>query len=114
GMSTSHADHPEVGDPTVEQVSDGVFAYIQPDGSWWINNTGFLVGATGVTSIDTCSTERRTRSYLDAIGRVSRSPVRTLVNTHHHGDHTYGNYLLPAATIVGHTLTRDEVLAAGP
>ena len=43
-MSSSHADHPELGPPETLEVSDGVFAYIQPDGSWWINNTGFLVG----------------------------------------------------------------------
>ena len=41
-----------------EEVSEGIFAYVQPDGSWWINNTGFLVGAKGVVSVDACSTER--------------------------------------------------------
>lgn len=100
--------------PQTVEVSDGVFAYIQPDGSWYINNTGFLAAADGVVSIDTCSTERRTRAYLEAIGTVTSAPVRTLLNTHHHGDHTYGNCLLPGATIVGHSRCRDEVLAAGP
>jgi cyclase len=100
--------------PATVRVSDGVYAYIQPDGSWYINNTGFLVGDQGIISIDTCSTRRRTRAYLDAVAAVSDLPVRTLVNTHHHGDHTYGNCLLPAATIVGHQRCRDEVLAFGP
>jgi cyclase len=98
---------------TVE-VSEGVYAYIQPDGSWYINNTGFITGGGGVISIDTCSTERRTRAYLAAVAAVTRQPVRTLVNTHHHGDHTYGNCLLPQATIVGHRRCREEVLAGGP
>jgi len=96
------------------EVSDGVYAYIQPDGSWYINNTGFLAGRDGVVSIDTCSTEARTREYLAAVSAVTSKPVRTLVNTHHHGDHTYGNCLLPAATIVGQERCREEVLAAGP
>lgn len=48
--------------PRTVEVSDGVFAYVQPDGSWYINNTGFLAAADGVVSIDTCSTERRTRA----------------------------------------------------
>jgi cyclase len=96
------------------EVGDGVYAYIQPDGSWYINNTGFVVGAHGVVSVDTCSTEARTRAYLAAVTEVTAAPIRTLVNTHHHGDHTYGNCLLPAATIVGHELCRDEVIAAGP
>ena len=106
--STAH-DITTPGRPRVEEVSDGVHAYIQPDGTWWINNTGFLVGGKGVVSVDACSTERRTRAYLDAIGAVTRLPVRTLVNTHHHGDHTYGNYLFSGATIVGHEGTRTGV-----
>jgi len=99
--------------PRVEEVSDGVFAYIQPDGTWFINNTGFLAGRAGVISVDACSTERRTRDYLAAIAATSAQPVRTLVNTHHHGDHTHGNYLLRGATIVAHEKCRAEILAAG-
>lgn len=97
---------------TVE-VSEGVYAYIQPDGSWYLNNTGFLVDSGGVISIDATSTERRTRAYLDAIAKVTSRPVRTLVNTHHHGDHTYGNCLFAGATIVAHERCREEVLAFG-
>jgi len=97
---------------TVE-VSEGVYAYIQPDGSWYLNNTGFLTSPQGVISIDASSTERRTRAYLDAIATVTSAPVRTLVNTHHHGDHTYGNCLFTGATIVAHERCREEVLAFG-
>jgi cyclase len=111
--SAAHDGHPQAGAARALEVSDGIFAYIQPDGTWFINNTGFLVARGGVTSIDTCSTERRTRDYLETIAKTSRQPVRTLVNTHHHGDHTHGNYLLPGATIVAHDRCRAEVLAAG-
>lgn len=95
------------------EISDGIFAYVQPDGSWWINNTGFLVASTGVTAVDACSTERRTRAYLDAIARVTPLPVRTLLNTHHHGDHTFGNYLFDTATIVAHDNAREAMKAWG-
>src|SRR5271156_4349894 len=94
----------------IQQVSEGIYAYLQPDGSWWLNNPGFLVGRDGVISVDATSTERRTRAYLDAIASVTDRPVRTLVNTHHHGDHTHGNYLFPGATIVGHEKCRAPVL----
>ena len=104
----------EPGRPETQEVADGVFAYIQPDGTWWINNTGFLVGPQGVISIDACSTERRTRAYRHAIEAVTPAPVRTLVNTHHHGDHTFGNCLFPGATIVGHENARQEAIAFGP
>jgi cyclase len=98
----------------VTEVSEGVYAYIQPDGSWYLNNTGFLVDSRGVISIDATSTERRTRAYLDAIAKVTAQPVRTLLNTHHHGDHTFGNCLFAGATIVAHERCRDEVVAFGP
>ena len=112
-MSTSHHDHDDgqAPPPRLKEVSPGIYAYIQPDGTWFINNTGFLVGRDGVVSIDTTSTERRTRAYLEAIARISDQPVRTLVNTHHHGDHTHGNCLLPLATIIGHPRCRDEIMA---
>ena len=102
------------GAPEVVEVGDGVFAYVQPDGSWYLNNTGFLAGRRGVICIDASSTEARTRALLRTVAQVSDRPVRTLVNTHHHGDHTYGNYLFGGATIVGHERTRDAVLAQGP
>ena len=116
-MSSSHG-HGHDGDgalppPRLEEVSPGVYAYIQPDGSWWINNTGFVAGNNGVVSIDSCSTELRTRAYLDAIGSVSSAPIRALVNTHHHGDHTHGNYLFRPAAVVGHVRCREQVLAFG-
>jgi cyclase len=96
-------------EPELRQVCEGVYAYLQPDGSWFLNNTGFLVSSTGVISVDATSTERRTRAYLDAIASVTSSPVRTLVNTHHHGDHTHGNYLMSGATIVGHERCREAI-----
>ena len=99
------------GPPATVEVADGVFAYIQPDGSWWINNTGFVVGVgvTDVVAIDASSTERRTRAFLDAIAAATPGPVRTLVNTHHHGDHTNGNCLFGDATVVGHRNCREGV-----
>ena len=110
--STVHDPH-QIAEPHVTEVSEGIFAYIQPDGGWWINNTGFLTGRRGVVSINSCATELRTRRYIDAITRVSAQPVRTVINTHHHGDHTNGNYLFDTATVVGHERSRDAVLATG-
>jgi cyclase len=99
--------------PRVLEVADGVFAYIQPDGSWWINNTGFIVGERLVCSIDTCSTASRTSAYLAAVEEVAGSTPTVLVSTHHHGDHTNGNCLLPFATIVGHERCRQLMLETG-
>ncbi|QYC45408.1 Beta-lactamase precursor [Nonomuraea coxensis DSM 45129] len=111
-MSASVHDDP-LPPARVDEVSEGVYAYVQPDGSWWINNTGFLAGRRGVICVDACSTERRTRRLREAIGKVSGRPVTTLINTHHHGDHTFGNWLFPEATIVGHEGVRAQILAEG-
>ena len=55
-MSSSAQDITSPGPPRVQEVSDGIYAYLQPDGTWWINNTGFLAGRHGVVSIDACAT----------------------------------------------------------
>ena len=114
-MSSSTAgDIVTPGPPETIAVSDGVYAYIQPDGTWWINNTGFLTGPQGVISIDACSTRRRTEAYQRAIAAVTPAPVRAVVNTHHHGDHTFGNCLFPAAAIIAQERARAEAIAFGP
>lgn len=113
-MSSLNGDITHPGRPELTEVSPGIYAYVQPDGTWWINNTGFLAGPQGVISIDTCSTRRRTQGYLDAIASVTEAPVRAVVNTHHHGDHTFGNCMLPGAAIIGHERTRAEAIAFGP
>jgi cyclase len=97
----------------LQEVSKDVYAYIQPNGSWMINNTGFVVGRSGVIAIDACGTERRTRAALAAVTALTGAPVRTLVNTHHHPDHTAGNGLFPTATIVAHEQARPEMRALG-
>ena len=56
---------------------------------------------SGIVAVDTCSTERRTRAFLEAAAEVTPAPLRTVVNTHHHGDHTHGNYLTHPAAIIG-------------
>lgn len=106
-------DHDAVDPPHLDQVADGVYAYVQPDGTWFINNTGFVVGDDGVFAIDGCSTERRTRAFLDAIASVTDQPVRRLLNTHHHADHTNGNCLFGDATILAHERCREVMMATG-
>ena len=103
-----------LGSPTLTEVADGVFAYVQPDGSWWINNTGLLVGRHAAVSIGRVR-DRSPHPRLPGgdIRGVTGLPVRTLVNTHHHGDHTHGNSLFRDATIVAHERTRTALIEAG-
>lgn len=98
----------------MEQVSARSFAWIQEDATWWINNTGVLVGTDSSLIVDTCATDRRTRAFLAGVDRLDAAPPRWAVNTHAHGDHTYGNSLLPATTaLIGHQAMRAH-LATDP
>jgi cyclase len=99
--------------PYLVEVAPQCYAYIQPDGTWWINNTGCVVGDDGMTLIDTCSTEQRTIDMLGAVRSLSDAPLRHVVNTHHHGDHTHGNFLTAPAAIIGHTECRTIMMATG-
>jgi cyclase len=107
-------------DPELVEVTPGAFAYIQPDGSWMVNNTGVVVGDDGsYLLVDTTSTEARNRALLAAVQKITgdtieAAPPKALLNTHHHGDHTFGNWLMPERTpIIGHVTCREDVLAAG-
>lgn len=91
------------------EVADRVYAYPQHDGSWWVNTTGFVVGRRDIVAIDSCATRGRTERFRAAIAGVADLPVTRLVNTHHHGDHTYGNALFDA-TVIGHENCRTEAL----
>ncbi|SEQ70064.1 cyclase [Lentzea xinjiangensis] len=107
--------NPSVGQPELVEVAAGVHAYIQPDGSWMINNTGVVTGSDDtLLLVDTTSTEARNRALFASVATVSDADPRYVINTHHHGDHTYGNWLVPASTtIIGHDACREEVLTAG-
>ena len=110
-------DHHHAPDPTVAaghlvEVAEDTFAWIQPDGTWWLNNAGAVAWPDGALVVDTCATEARTRRFLDAVDAATGgTPVRYAVNTHEHGDHTYGNSLLPEeAVLIGHEAMRDRLL----
>lgn len=104
----------ELPPPRIEEVSAGIFAYIQLDGSWFLNNAGCVVGHDATTVIDSTGTEARARAFHAAVRRVTSLPANTLINTHSHGDHTHGNFMFwPGAAIIGHERCRREILAAG-
>lgn len=96
----------------LHEMAPGIFAWVQPDGTWWVNNAGAVAGDDGVLIVDTCATEARTRRFLGAVAEATGgAPVRMAVNTHQHGDHCYGNSLLPDDTVVfGHAAMREALL----
>ena len=84
----------------LQQVGDGVFAWLQPNGEWGESNAGVVVGDGEALLVDTLFDPHLTQRMLDAVGERVREPIRTLVNTHSDGDHVFGNQLVADADIV--------------
>ena len=88
----------------LHKIAEGVYAAIaEHDG-----NSGFVVGDDGVAVIDTFTTSDAAGELLAEIRKVTKLPVRFVVNTHYHLDHTGGNGVFAAegATIVAHRNVR--------
>lgn len=100
--------------PYTVRLAPTVYAYVQPDGGWCLNNAGFVSDGESTLLVDTAATERRARLLRETLQSAGAPLPRTLVNTHHHGDHIYGNAVFtPGATVVGHESCRTEAVAAG-
>src|SRR5687768_4749180 len=92
------------------QVGETTHAFLQPDGGWGWSNAGLIVGDEDAVLVDTFFDLANTRELLDAVAETTDRTLRTLVNTHHNGDHCWGNQLVEGATIVGHRHCRAELL----
>ena len=87
---------------TLKQIGQGVYAAVIPDDSKAGSNAGFIVGSNGVLVVDTFETTKAANELLAEIRKVSPLPIRYVVNTHYHLDHTGGNavFAKAGATIV--------------
>ena len=85
----------------LSEVADGVYVYTIT--GFVMVNAGIVVGDDAVAVVDTGTTESDARSLLNAVSSVTDKPVRYVINTHYHGDHSFGNWwFLPAITIGHH------------
>src|SRR3954468_5098487 len=98
------------------ELGDGLYCYLQPDGTWGWSNAG-LIAADGTSLlVDTLFDLELTRAMLDAMRPVTdRSPIDAAMNTHGNGDHCFGNELLPEQTeIYAPAKAAEEMRAAPP
>jgi cyclase len=100
----------------LQEVGDGLYAYLQPDGGWGWSNAGLVVDGERTLLIDTLFdlglTEEMLRTMRDAVPAAAR--IDTLVNTHANGDHCYGNQLVGDAVIVASEQTAQEMTELPP
>ncbi|PJJ85037.1 MBL fold metallo-hydrolase [Mucilaginibacter auburnensis] len=71
---------------------------------------GFIVGEKGVLLIEVMLTKRLYDQQIKLIRSVTNKPIIYAVNTSDHGDHCFGNYLLPtSATIIQNEFAKDNL-----
>jgi len=93
------------------QVSDSIYAYLQPNGSWGWNNAGIVCDSGEAVLIDTLYDLKLTQEMLDKMrgADTAAENITYIVNTHANGDHTYGNQLIEDAQIISSATSADEM-----
>ena len=88
-----------------EQLADGLYLLTGPGG-----NIGVSIGDDGVFVIDD-KFDRFGQQIIDEIASLSDQPIRYVINTHYHGDHTGANAKMKTvgATIVAHDNVRARM-----
>ena len=87
----------------LKQIARDVYACLQEERGLGTSNSGFINRGGGLV-IDTFWDLPHTRAMIDHYSTVWNEPARRLANTHHNGDHCWGNQLFRDAEIIGHRL----------
>lgn len=99
----------------VHDLGNGVYGYVQPDGTWGWSNAG-LVSSGGVTLlVDTLMSVPLTRTMLDEFAKLpGGAAIDLVVNTHANPDHFFGNGLVADAQIIATNKTTEEMAQFDP
>lgn len=86
-----------------KQVAPGAYAVFADDASEknragvpLATSGGFIVGNDAVLVVESMLNRRLARQLLALVRRTTNKPIRYVVNTSYHGDHSYGNSFFPA------------------
>jgi cyclase len=96
------------------RLSERTYGYMQKDEGLGWSNAGVIIGTDSSLLIDTLFDLNLTRKMLGEIEGKIHKPITRLVNTHHNGDHCWGNQLLIGAEIIGHRMFRSEMMKMTP
>ena len=84
--------------PQIRKLEDGVYVYV---GKNFNSNCGIVLTREGVVLIDSGHNPTDSRAILEAVKKLTPLPVRFLIDTEPHPDHTTGHFVFsPPATII--------------
>jgi cyclase len=84
--------------------ADGVYALLATPVPR--DNSGLIVGSDAALLVDAGINGSVARALQQLAARLTRRPLKYLVNTNYHGDHTFGNYAFPSSVeIIAHRAT---------
>jgi glyoxylase-like metal-dependent hydrolase (beta-lactamase superfamily II) len=94
-----------------ERVTENVYVFTSE--AYAQVNAGAIVTSEGTVVIDTLPFPRETREMIEFLRGESRRGIRYVINTHHHADHVYGNYLFEEADIISSERCREVMRKSG-
>jgi len=94
-----------------ERVSDNV--YVFQSELYAQVTAGVIAGSDWAIAIDTLSNPEETLGIRDFIEQELKVPVRYVINTHYHADHSWGNCYFPGAIVISHKICRDLLQERG-
>jgi cyclase len=84
--------------PQIRKLEDGIYVYV---GKNLNSNCGIVLTREGVVLIDSGHNPTDSRAILEAVKKLTPLPVRFLIDTEPHPDHTTGHFVFsPPATII--------------
>ncbi len=100
------------GETKTVNVLKNVYTMIDTNGE--DSNTTFIITTEGVIIIDTRPTPTEARKVLKEIRKLTDLPIVYTINTHYHGDHTFGNQVFKSSkSIIAHKNVRDTLIKSG-
>src|SRR5262245_64323183 len=95
--------------PNVRKLADGVYAFV---GENFNSNAGIVLTQDGVVLIDSGHNPIESRKLMDVVKKLTPMPVRLLIDTEPHPDHTTGHFVFsPPASIVAAAGAGDSMRA---
>ncbi len=91
----------------IDRPADRVYVLTQAP---WEETMAVVDADSCLVVVDTWGSLSAAREAASFINRRFHKPVRYVINTHHHWDHTFGNAAFPDADIVGHRFCGPDML----